>query len=290
MISSMTGYGKSMANFSGKNIIVEVKSLNSKQLDLSVKIPNIYHEKELRIRDVVSQKLLRGKIDLSVRIQSVYNADIYSVNEEIATRYYEQLTTLSSKLNITQPVDYLSIIAKMPDVVNTLEAEVHDEEYDALFSALDDALSQLQTYRDSEGEALKEDFITRIHLIENYLKQVPQYESARIDSIKSRILTSLATLGVDYDKNRFEQELIYYIEKLDITEEKVRLANHCGYFLKTLLDSTSSQGKQLGFISQEIGREINTIGSKANDVNIQQIVVKMKDELEKIKEQLANIL
>lgn len=287
----MTGFGKSVVDLNNKRIVVEVKSVNSKQLDLNIRVPSSFKEHEIDYRNLVVKELVRGKIDLTIKYDSsMPNTDI-SFNAEVAKKYFEALKSIESLVsdNDKSQTDYLAIIAKMPDVFTTTDNEFTENEFSKVFDGVHEAISALNRYRIEEGMALEKDFIKRINLILSFLSEIEPYEKSRIEAIKNRIISNLENFNVDYDKNRFEQELIYYIEKLDITEEKVRLDNHCKYFLRTLEES-NFQGKQLTFISQEIGREINTIGSKANNIEIQQIVVRMKDELEKIREQLANIL
>lgn len=287
----MTGFGKSVVDLNNKRIVVEVKSVNSKQLDLNIRVPSSFKEHEIDYRNLVVKELVRGKIDLTIKYDSsMPNTDI-SFNAEVAKKYFEALKSIESLVsdNDKSQTDYLAIIAKMPDVFTTTDNEFTENEFSKVFDGVHAAISALNHYRIEEGMALEKDFIKRINLILSFLSEIEPYEKSRIEAIKNRIISNLENFSVDYDKNRFEQELIYYIEKLDITEEKVRLDNHCKYFLRTLEES-NFQGKQLTFISQEIGREINTIGSKANNTEIQQIVVRMKDELEKIREQLANIL
>lgn len=287
----MTGFGKSVVDLNNKRIVVEVKSVNSKQLDLNIRVPSSFKEHEIDYRNLVVKELVRGKIDLTIKYDSsMPNTDI-SFNAEVAKKYFEALKSIESLVsdNDKSQTDYLAIIAKMPDVFTTTDNEFTENEFSKVFDGVHAAISALNRYRIEEGMALEKDFIKRINLILSFLSEIEPYEKSRVEAIKNRIISNLENFSVDYDKNRFEQELIYYIEKLDITEEKVRLDNHCKYFLRTLEES-NFQGKQLTFISQEIGREINTIGSKANNTEIQQIVVRMKDELEKIREQLANIL
>lgn len=287
----MTGFGKSVVDLNNKRIVVEVKSVNSKQLDLNIRVPSSFKEHEIDYRNLVVKELVRGKIDLTIKYDSsMPNTDI-SFNAEVAKKYFEALKSIESLVsdNDKSQTDYLAIIAKMPDVFTTTDNEFTENEFSKVFDGVHEAISALNRYRIEEGMALEKDFIKRINLILSFLSEIEPYEKSRVEAIKNRIISNLENFSVDYDKNRFEQELIYYIEKLDITEEKVRLDNHCKYFLRTLEES-NFQGKQLTFISQEIGREINTIGSKANNTEIQQIVVRMKDELEKIREQLANIL
>lgn len=287
----MTGFGKSVVDLNNKRIVVEVKSVNSKQLDLNIRVPSSFKEHEIDYRNLIVKELVRGKIDLTIKYDSsMPNTDI-SFNAEVANKYFVALKSLQNIIsddNNLQP-DYLSIIAKMPDVFTNADNEFTEEEFLKVYEGVNAAISALNRYRIEEGMALEKDFVKRINLILGFLTEIEPYEKSRIETIKNKIISNLENFNVDYDKNRFEQELIYYIEKLDITEEKVRLDNHCKYFLRTLNES-SYQGKQLTFITQEIGREINTIGSKANNTDIQQIVVRMKDELEKIREQLANIL
>ena len=287
----MTGFGKSVVDLNNKRIVVEVKSVNSKQLDLNIRVPSSFKEHEIDYRNLVVKELVRGNIDLTIKYDSsMPNTDI-SFNAEVAKKYFEALKSIESLVsdNDKSQTDYLAIIAKMPDVFTTTDNEFTENEFSKVFDGVHAAISALNRYRIEEGMALEKDFIKRINLILSFLSEIEPYEKSRVEAIKNRIISNLENFSVDYDKNRFEQELIYYIEKLDITEEKVRLDNHCKYFLRTLEES-NFQGKQLTFISQEIGREINTIGSKANNTEIQQIVVRMKDELEKIREQLANIL
>ena len=287
----MTGFGKSVVDLNNKRIVVEVKSVNSKQLDLNIRVPSSFKEHEIDYRNLVVKEIVRGKIDLTIKYDSsMPNTDI-SFNAEVAKKYFEALKSIESLVsdNDKSQTDYLAIIAKMPDVFTTTDNEFTENEFSKVFDGVHEAISALNCYRIEEGMALEKDFIKRINLILSFLSEIEPYEKSRVEAIKNRIISNLENFSVDYDKNRFEQELIYYIEKLDITEEKVRLDNHCKYFLRTLEES-NFQGKQLTFISQEIGREINTIGSKANNTEIQQIVVRMKDELEKIREQLANIL
>lgn len=287
----MTGFGKSVVDLNNKRIVVEVKSVNSKQLDLNIRVPSSFKEHEIDYRNLVVKELVRGKIDLTIKYDSSMPNTDFSFNAEVAKKYFEALKSIESLVsdNDKSQTDYLAIIAKMPDVFTTTDNEFTEDEFSKVFDGVQAAISSLNRYRIEEGMALEKDFIKRINLILSFLSEIEPYEKSRIEAIKNRIISNLESFSVDYDKNRFEQELIYYIEKLDITEEKVRLDNHCKYFLRTLEES-NFQGKQLTFISQEIGREINTIGSKANNTEIQQIVVRMKDELEKIREQLANIL
>ncbi|MCK9302862.1 MAG: YicC family protein [Bacteroidales bacterium] len=291
MVSSMTGFGKSAVFVNGKKITIEIKSLNSKQLDLNVKIPAAYKEREFEIRNTISKELLRGKIDVFIYIETDNNLQIPNINTEIAKQYYSKLKNIEETLHLNPNCDYMSLLLRLPQVIDNAQEEIiSDEEWNELNNGINDTIKKINDYRLQEGTALKIDFEKRINLIISYLDKVETFEADRIENIKAKLHSQLDTIISNlYDKNRFEQELIYYLEKIDFTEEKVRLRNHCSFFMQTLNDEVS-QGKQLGFITQEIGREINTMGSKANEANIQQLVVKMKDELEKIREQLANIL
>ncbi|MGI6717856.1 MAG: YicC/YloC family endoribonuclease [Bacteroidales bacterium] len=290
MILSMTGYGKSSSFFNGKKISVEIKSLNSKQLDLSIKLPVIYREKEFEFRKIVGLEVVRGKVEILVSLETDINKKEVNLNKEVIKKYYNSLVDVEKDLNISDKTDYLAVIMKLPDVIMAKEEEVSEEEWNCVFNCLNDALIEFNKFRKQEGEALFNDFSARINNIIENLNKIREFEDERIENIRSKINLELNSLkDIDIDKNRFEQEIIYYLEKLDITEEKVRLKNHCDYFLEVLNES-ENQGKQLNFISQEIGREINTIGSKANDYGVQHLVVLMKDELEKIKEQIANVL
>jgi uncharacterized protein (TIGR00255 family) len=287
----MTGYGKQIIELPAKKITIEIKSLNSKTLDINTKISNGYKVKEFEIRSETGKILERGKIDLSLSSENTSDILPYSLNKNLARKYYQELKALSDELGENDFSDFLPIILKMPDVLVTEKEDVDESEWDAIRQCLLDTLNQLDEFRILEGELLKKDIVNRINLILELLKDVEPFEIQRITLLKNRLHKSLGdiTEEVKIDENRFEQEIIYYLEKLDITEEKVRLKKHCDYFLESL-EEPVSQGKKLSFITQEIGREINTLGSKANEVNIQKIVVRMKDELEKIKEQLANIL
>jgi uncharacterized protein (TIGR00255 family) len=291
MIKSMTGFGKADCEFQSKRISVEIKSLNSKQLDLNLKIPSIFKEKELDFRNEISKELIRGKVDLYMSIEAA-NADLPSaLNATLIQSYYQQITELSQTMGISMPEDILNTLLRMPDVLKAEKIELSDEEWACIINTTRQALAQVNEFREQEGAALEKDIRERIHLITNLALELEPFETQRVEKIKTKLRSVLAEqVGVEnVDKNRFEQELIYYLEKLDITEEKIRLANHCRYFLETMDDSEPG-GKKLGFITQEIGREINTIGSKSNDAGMQRIVVKMKDELEKIKEQINNVM
>ncbi len=289
MIKSMTGFGKAEYTNEQRKIIVEIKSLNSKQVDLSVKLPNIYREKELEIRNEVTAYLQRGKIEVYVSIEEVTEETLAKFNESAIRTYYLQLSEIAKKNEIPLPPDVLNAIVRMPDVLKSNHHDPDEKEWVVLLGIVRKALGFVDDFRKKEGASLAADILGRIKLIESYVAEVESYESQRMDIVKNRLRQSLSeyTEGA-IDQNRFEQELIYYLEKMDINEEKVRLRTHCAYFLETM--NGEGVGKKLGFITQEIGREINTIGSKANLADMQQIVVKMKDELEKIKEQLLNIL
>ena len=291
MIQSMTGYGKAIANYKGKKITVEVKSLNSKALDLSTRIAPLYREKEMEIRQMVAKALERGKVDFSLWVEKEASAEATPINVLLATNYYQQLKGLSEKLGLKEPEDLLTTIVRMPDVMTKTEIEeLEEEEWDCVQKAVNEAIKQLIDFRKQEGAALQKKFEEKINNIAQLLRDIEPYEKVRVEKIKQRITDGLNAIpNVEYDKNRLEQELIYYIEKLDISEEKQRLANHLNYFVETMNEG-HGQGKKLGFIAQEMGREINTTGSKSNQAEMQNIVVKMKDELEQIKEQVLNAL
>ncbi len=286
----MTGYGKAECEVQSKKITVEIKSLNSKQLDLNIKIPSIYKEKEFEIRNELSRELVRGKVDFYISTDTAVEETSVSVNTKVLRSYYQQVAETAKELNLTLPDDILTSLLRLPDALKSEKQEMTDEEWNAILSNTKSAIVLLNQFRIQEGNALEKDILDRINLISRLATDLEPFETQRIEKLKMRIKQSLAELSIEkVDQNRFEQELIYYIEKLDITEEKVRLANHCSYFLETIADVESS-GKKLAFIVQEIGREINTIGSKANDADMQKIVIRMKDELEKIKEQINNVL
>jgi len=291
MIQSMTGFGKAVCELPNKKINIEIKSLNSKQLDLNTRLPNLYREKEIEIRSLLGKKLSRGKIDLSFYVEAATSDKITKVNQQVIANYYEQLQQVASNLKLDKSTDFLKVIMPLPDTVKIELAELDEEEWKAITVTLNEAISDIIDFRSREGSALEADIKQRITLIGQLLKEVPNYESQRIEKIKTRIRENLEELGQSnkIDENRFEQEIIFYLEKLDVTEEKVRLNNHLDYFMETM-ESGPSVGKKLGFITQEIGREINTLGSKANDADLQKIVIRMKDELEKIKEQILNVL
>lgn len=291
MIQSMTGYGKATAEFSDKKITIEVKSLNSKQLDLSARLPGIYREKELEIRGELSQRLIRGKIDFAIHLENVGNEVSVQINQNIFEGYYSQVKQLSEKLDLQVPQDWFATLLRLPDVLKNEIKELDEEEWKTVSITVSTAIGRLIDFRKQEGKMLENLLEQKINNISELKTELEGYESERIDKIKTRIVEALEKIeNFDYDKNRFEQEMIYYIEKLDVNEEKNRLDNHLKYFLETMRDDNFGQGKKLGFISQEIGREINTLGSKSNHSEMQKIVVRMKDELEQIKEQVLNIL
>ncbi|APU68266.1 MULTISPECIES: YicC/YloC family endoribonuclease [Christiangramia] len=285
MIQSMTGFGKSISQIPNKKITVELKSLNSKNFDLNARIPSQYREKELELRTLISNSLGRGKVDLSIFVEYTGEQTSTNVNTEVVKAYMEQL----KKLVDTSDVELLKMAVKMPDALKTEREEIDEEEFKAIEEAVQNALKEINNFRNDEGEALEKDLKLRIHNIQELLKQVIEMDPERVEAVRERLRKGIDEIKEQVDENRFEQELVYYIEKFDITEEKVRLENHLDYFLKTI-NSSESNGRKLAFISQEIGREINTIGSKSNFAPMQQLVVQMKDELEKIKEQILNVL
>ena len=290
MIKSMTGFGKSEVSLPNKKITVEIRSLNSKQLDLSVRMPGIYRQKEFDMRSVAAAAIQRGKADITVTVENSTVSTSATVNKEIFGEYMRQVNEALTYSNVSADYDAIvPAVLRMPDVVSTQSESLTEEESAALMQALEEALKQFNSFREQEGATLIADLLRRVDLIEEYKRQVEPFEATRAETIKNRIRENLAQLKVDIDTNRLEQEMIFYIEKLDITEEKVRLTNHCNYF-REVAAAEEAVGRKLGFIAQEMGREINTLGSKANESNMQILVVKMKDELEKIKEQVLNIL
>ncbi len=292
MIQSMTGYGKATATFGDKKINVEIKSLNSKALDLSTRIAPLYREKEMEIRNMISKSLERGKVDFSVWVEKEASTAAAQINIALAQSYDQQMRTLAETLGYTYPpADYMATLLRMPDIMSKDEVqELTEEEWEAARSVVEAAIAQLIDFRKQEGAALEKKFNEKLDNIERLLTSIEPYETERVTKIRERITDALEkTISVDYDKNRLEQELIYYIEKLDINEEKQRLANHLKYFRETMAGG-HGQGKKLGFIAQEMGREINTTGSKSNHAEMQNIVVQMKDELEQIKEQVLNVM
>ena len=292
MIQSMTGYGKAVVAFGDKKINVEVKSLNSKTLDLSTRICPLYREKEIEIRQAIAKTLERGKVDFAIWTEKNAASDATPINKELMGAYYKQICDIVATTGIPQPQDIFATILRMPDVMTRTEIEeLTDEEWARVRQCIDNALEQLLAFRRQEGAALQRKFEEKIDNIEKLLAEIEPYEKSRVEKIRQRIIDGLASIPeVEYDKNRLEQELIYYIEKLDISEEKQRLTNHLNYFRETMNEDEHGIGKKLGFIAQEMGREINTTGSKSNNAEMQNIVVKMKDELEQIKEQVLNAL
>ncbi|MBF1399867.1 YicC/YloC family endoribonuclease [Prevotella histicola] len=292
MILSMTGYGKAVVAYKEKKINVEVKSLNSKSLDLSARIAPLYREKEMEIRRLIAQKLERGKVDFSLWVEKETTIDATPINAALVENYYHQIKSIAANTGIPEPSDWFTTLLRMPDVTTKTEVEVlEEEEWHAAKQAITEALDKLIEFRTQEGAALQKKFTEKIDNISALLKSIEPFEKSRVPKIKDKIIDGLKQIPeVDYDKNRLEQELIYYIEKLDISEEKQRLSNHLKYFRETMNESGHGVGKKLGFISQEMGREINTTGSKSNQAEMQNIVVKMKDELEQIKEQVLNAL
>ena len=291
MIQSMTGYGNAVVAYKEKKIHVEIKSLNSKQLDLQTRIAPLYREKEMEMRQMVAEALIRGKVDMSVWIEKETAVDATPVNAALVENYYHQLKDIAEKVGIPEPEDWIYTLTRMPDVLTKTDVETLDEEeWVVVKAAVGEALTNLVNFRKQEGAALQKKFTEKIDNIAKLLADIEPYEKGRVEKIKTRIEDGLKQIpGVEYDQNRLEQELIYYIDKLDISEEKQRLSNHLRYVRETM-NEAAGQGKKLGFIAQEMGREINTTGSKSNQAEMQNIVVKMKDELEQIKEQVLNAL
>ena len=291
MIQSMTGYGKSTVTYNDKKIIVEIKSLNSKALDVSARIAPLYREKEMEIRNMISKSLERGKVDFSLWIEKEAADTATPINAALLQNYYTQIKNISETCNIPLPSDWFATLLRMPDVLTKVDIQtLEDEEWEVAKSAVEEAINALVNFRKQEGAALEKKFNEKIDNIERLLASIEPFEKERVARIREKITDALEkTISVDYDKNRLEQELIYYIEKLDINEEKQRLTNHLKYFRETMAGG-HGQGKKLGFIAQEMGREINTTGSKSNHAEMQNIVVQMKDELEQIKEQVLNVM
>lgn len=290
MLYSMTGYGKSTAELPNKKISIEIRSLNSKQFDLFTRIPLIYKEKEMALRNDLSRQLERGKIDFSMNVEIISKDVSSKIDHDVVSQYQKEIKNLAVELGVPEPQDWFSILMRLPDVMKQDTEELSETEWEIIQKAIDEAVQGVVNFRQQEGAMLDRVLREKIRNIRNLLDAVDPFEAERVEQVKSRLIDSLNSLeGVEYDKNRFEQELIYYIEKLDVNEEKTRLAHHLDYFEETMNDR-QSQGKKLGFIAQEIGREINTLGSKSNQSEMQQIVVRMKDELEQIKEQVLNVL
>jgi uncharacterized protein (TIGR00255 family) len=291
MIKSMTGFGKTESEISGKKISCEVKTLNSKQFDTQIRLPNSYKQKEMEVRTLLLKKLARGKVEFTLTFDQSGSSENYSINQTLAKKYFEEVNSLAAELGVKPDEHIFSTILKLPEVLQAEEHHLDENEWKQILQGIDEAASKCDVYRISEGYKLEADFRQRIGLILGFLNSIAEFEHERIDRIKAKFRKDLSDVieNQKIDENRFEQEIIYYLEKIDITEEKVRLKNNCEYFLQALADKESN-GKKLNFISQEIGREVNTIGSKANNSDIQKLVVQMKDELEKVKEQLFNIL
>ena len=291
MIQSMTGYGKCVVEYNGKKIHAEVKSLNSKALDLTARIAPIYREKEMEMRQMIQQKLERGKVDFMLWVEKDETAGMASLNMSLIAEYKKQIEAMQTALGLPAPADWYATLLRLPDVCSHNEVEeLTDEEWEAARKAVEGALAEIEAFRKQEGLALAKKFQEKIDNIASLLASIEPYEQGRTEKIRQRIIDSLEQhVGVDYDRNRLEQEMIYYIEKLDISEEKQRLTNHLQYFIETMTEG-QGQGKKLGFIAQEMGREINTTGSKSNQAEMQNIVVMMKDELEQIKEQVLNVM
>ena len=290
MVKSMTGFGKGEAALQNKKITVEIRSLNSKQLELGLRLPAVYRQSEYEIRNIIARTIQRGKVDVFVTVESQDVETPARINKEVFREYLRQMTDTLAFAGIDADYDAIvPVIMRLPEVVSTETESISDEEHAALIAATEAAAARLDAFRMQEGAILIADLLGRVDRIESYKEEVVPFEKARTETIKARILDNLEKLQADVDRNRLEQEMIFYLEKLDITEEKVRLANHCRYF-REVAAGEEGAGRKLGFIAQEMGREINTMGSKANESNIQILVVKMKDELEKIKEQVLNIL
>ena len=293
MVKSMTGFGKTAVEVGNKKIVIEIKSLNSKQFDLSLRMPNLFKEKEMEIRNMTKERLDRGKIEMNIYYDSASESDKdVAINSSVVIKYFNQMAEISERLGFEPDKNgLLQAVMRFPDVLQVRSEELNETEWAVLHGGIEKALEEIDKFRLQEGKALIKDITYRIELIQQLSAQVPQFESKRVEIIRQKLQEKLNewTEIKNIDQNRLEQELIYYLEKLDITEEKVRLANHCKYFMETI-GKEDAPGRKLGFIAQEIGREINTMGSKANDHEIQKLVVKMKDELEKIKEQSLNVL
>jgi uncharacterized protein (TIGR00255 family) len=286
----MTGYGKAVAELPNRKITIEIKSLNGKQFDLSARLPMAYREKEIALRKQLAHRLIRGKVLFSINVETITKEVTSKIDHNVLEQYHQEIKTLSDELNIPQPQEWFSVLLRLPDIIKQEQEELSNEESNVVEQAVNRAIDETIAFRRQEGVMLAQVLTENVNNIRALLAAVDPFEEERIERVKNRIREGLNSLeGIDYDKNRFEQELIYYIEKLDVNEEKRRLAHHLTYFIE-LLDETESQGKKLGFLAQEIGREINTLGSKANQSEMQRIVIQMKDELEQMKEQILNIL
>ncbi len=290
MVLSMTGFGKTTCEVGSKKITIEIKSLNSKQLDLFSRVPNVYKEKDLELRNIVAQRLERGKIEFGIFVENLNGDASTQINQALVENYYSQIKSMSEKMGVPEPSDWMALLLRMPEVMKTEVQEVDEEDWAKVRAAFEKAVDALVEFRTREGESLSAVFEQKIANIRSLLSTIDPFEKERVEKIKQRIIDNLSEIkAVEYDKNRFEQEMIYYIEKLDVNEEKNRLRQHLTYFEETM-KADGYAGKKLGFIAQEIGREINTLGSKSNHSEMQKIVVKMKDELEQIKEQVLNVL
>ena len=287
----MTGFGKAEFEVNNKKVTIEIKSLNSKQIDINTRTPALYREKDIIIRKALSEKLSRGKVDFNIYVENLGDESNSRINEPILKSYFEHLSKISNELNVAVDNSTLQAAMRLPDIVKTEYETLDKTEWEIIFENIQKAITDINSFREQEGKSLETDILGNVNSINNLLKEIEPFEKQRIEAVKTRLTDNLESLKFNgkVDENRFEQELIFYLEKLDINEEKVRLTNHCEYFLETANQPVSS-GKKLGFISQELGREINTIGSKANETNIQRIVVQMKDHLERVKEQLLNVL
>ena len=292
MIKSMTGYGRAESGDGERKYTIEIKTINSKQFDLQMRMPSLFKEKELELRTFLLQRLERGKVELTIQVDASQTAENFTINKALAHRYFEEIRQLQRELNLDEKQNVVDVILRLPEVVQPAPEVLADDTWHVVRSAVDEAAEHCDQSRQNEGRLLQADFELSIGLIQDYLQKIEPFEIARIERIREKLRKDLEKYfeTQNIDQNRFEQEIIYYLEKIDITEEKVRLRQHCNYFVQTVKENNTSGGKKLNFISQEVGREINTIGSKASDYEMQRLVVQMKDELEKIKEQLFNIL
>lgn len=290
MIHSMTGYGKAVVELPNKKVTIEIKTLNSKQFDLFMRLPSAYREKEIALRNSLARRLIRGKVDLSMNVEVIAKDVRSKIDHNVLSQYQKEISLLAEEMHVPEPEEWFSVLLRLPDVIKQEQEELNEEEWMMIEKAVDSAVENVLAFRRQEGQMLADVLETKISNIRGLLEAVAPFEEERIEKVKNRIREGLKSIeSVDYDKNRFEQEMIYYIEKLDVNEEKNRLAHHLDYFTSTLKEK-ESQGKKLGFIAQEIGREINTLGSKSNQSDMQRIVVQMKDELEQMKEQILNVL
>lgn len=289
MLKSMTGFGRAELNLENKKIAVEIRSLNSKQLDLNIKLPTAFRAQELDLRRKIATEVERGKVEVQISLEQNSSLSEQKINADLLKNYYEQIRQIAQQNAIPEPSDWFQLLLKMPEVIQNQQSEFEEEDWQKIEETFNLALNEFQNFRLQEGITLEENFQKNLEKIEQLLLEIAQYESERIEKIKANLRAELEKLSIDFDKNRFEQELIFYIEKLDVNEEKVRLKNHIDYFRQTMQNADAC-GKKLGFIAQEMGREINTLGSKSNHSQMQKIVVQMKDELEQIKEQVLNIL